>query len=65
MLSQNLRRGTAVIWTRREASLGSATMVLGVVQSSVDLDNVTIEVVEPGNDEMLFLTVPKDQVRPL
>lgn len=40
-------------------------MVLGVVQSSVDLDNVTIEVVEPGNDEMLFLTVPKDQVRPL
>lgn len=65
MSTQSLKRGTAVIWTSREGNLGPAKVVLGIVQSPVDSDQVTIEIVEPDNDETRLVTVPADQVRNL
>ena len=63
MSSKNLKRGTAVIWTQRAGNSGSAKMVMGVVQAPVDSGEVTIEVVEPDNNETVIVTVPADQVR--
>ena len=63
MSKRDLKRGSAVIWTRRGEDCGSAQMVLGIVQAPVDSDKVTIEVVEPDNHETLIVTVPADHVR--
>ena len=63
MSTPKLKRGTAVVWTNRDESLGSAKVVLGIVQAPVDADQVTIEVVDPAEVEKVIETVPVDQVR--
>ena len=65
MSGKKHKRGTAVIWTQRGENPGSAKMAMGIVQAHMDSDNVTIEVVDPDDDETLFVTVPAAHVRPL
>ena len=63
MLRHTLKRGTAVIWTRRKENRGSIKMVMGIVQASPDADMVMIEVVEPDEKGIVIVTVPMHQLR--
>ena len=65
MSEKKHKRGTAVIWTQPGVNAGSAKMVMGVVQAHDDSDNVTLEVVDPDDNETQLVTVLAEHVRAL